>query len=97
MKNGFLRRARVAAGIIFCMCMVTACKSGGGNVPAPIPVDAILGSGTVTLDVGNSAGNTGNANQSGTLTLVSDSGASTATFSGDPALVTPLCQDRCRL
>jgi len=87
MESILLRSARTVAGIIVCAILATACKSGGKG-PAPIPVDAISASAIVTLDVAHSVGKTGNASQSGTLMLVSGAGTSTATFAGNPTLVT---------
>ena len=87
MESKLLRPVRTAASIIVCVILATACKSAGKG-PAPIPVDAISASAIVTLDVAHSVGKTGNANQSGTLMLVSGAGTSTATFAGDPTLVT---------
>jgi hypothetical protein len=93
MKIILLRPARIVTSIILCVSLATACKSGGRGIPAPIPapipVDAISASATVTLDAANSVANTGNANQSGVLMLVSSAAQSTATFAGDPALVAP--------
>lgn len=87
MERLLLRPVRTAASIIMCVILATACKSAGKG-PTPIPADAFSASAIVTLDVAHSVGKTGNANQSGTLMLISGGGTSTATFAGDPTLVT---------
>ncbi|MFN0038145.1 MAG: hypothetical protein ACKVP2_01355 [Burkholderiales bacterium] len=100
MKSSLLRPACKAAGVIFCMTLVSGCGGGGGadtsgsNTPAPstpssIPANALIAFGTVTLDTANSVGNTGTSNQSGTLVLVSASVTWTATFANNPAAVIP--------
>jgi hypothetical protein len=75
------------------LLLVTACGSGGGNsttnsnnTPLTSSISIV---GTVALDATNSLGGVGNSTQSGTLTLVSSSQASTAKFSNSPTLIAP--------
>ncbi len=83
----FFKMFRHVGGLL-ALLVVAGCGGGGGG-STDSQVFPVTITGSVSLDTTNSLDSSGSSAQSGTLTLVSGSTASTATFTNTPGLIAP--------